>query len=94
MPRLPNKVVLAYGILQRNYRVSSIKHNSNTILVSSGIEEIMVSSQLHNVVFGRSLPEMCAARHDMVEIARGCAAHTVFALLVAQQVFCRCGGLS
>ena len=31
-------------------------------------------SNLHfcNVVFARSLPEMCAARHNMVEIACGC----------------------
>ena len=31
-----------------------------------------------NVVFARSLPEMYAARHDMVEIACGCAAYSVF----------------
>ena len=38
---------------------------------------------------------MCAARHDMIEIACGCAAHTVFALPVAPQLFrCRGGGLS
>ena len=36
-----------------------------------------------NVVFARSLLEMFAARWYMVEIACGCAAHTVFALPVA-----------
>ena len=38
------------------------------------------SSTLHfcDVVFAWYLPEMCAARHDMVQIASGCAAHTVF----------------
>ena len=44
-----------------------------------------------NVVFPRSLHEMFAARHDMVEIACGCAAHTGFALPVAAQMF-RCPG--
>ena len=40
-------------------------------------------------------PEMCAARHDMVQIACGCAAHTVFVLTVAPQMFrCRGGSLS
>ena len=45
------------------------------------------SSTLHfcDVVFARYLPEMCAARHDMVQIACGCAAHTVFVLTVAPQ---------
>ena len=48
-----------------------------------------------NVVYARSLSEMCAARHDMVQIACGRAAHTVFALRVAPQMFrCRRGGLS
>ena len=55
------------------------------------------SSTLHfcAVVFARYLPEMCAARHDMVQIACGCAAHTVFVLTVAPQMFrCRGGSLS
>ena len=48
-----------------------------------------------NIVFAQSQPEMCAARHNMAEIASGCAAHTVFALPVAPHVFrCRGGGLS
>ena len=43
------------------------------------------SSTLHScdVVFARYLPEMCAARHDIVQIACGCGAHTVFVLTVA-----------
>ena len=55
------------------------------------------SSTLHfcDVAFARYLPEMCAARHDMVQIACGCAAHTVFVLTVAPQMFrCRGGSLS
>ena len=36
-----------------------------------------------NVVYARSLSEMCAARRDMVQVACCCAAHTVFALPVA-----------
>ena len=41
------------------------------------------------------LPEMCAARHDMVQIACGCVAHTVFVLTLAPQMFrCRGGSLS
>ena len=48
-----------------------------------------------NVVFARSLPEMFAARHYVVEIACGCAAHTVLAVPVAPQMFrCRGGSLS
>ena len=35
------------------------------------------------------LSEMCAARHDVVQVACGCAAHTVFAVPVAPQMF-RC----
>ena len=38
---------------------------------------------------------MCTARHDMVQIACGCAAHTVFVLTIAPQMFrCRGGSLS
>ena len=33
-----------------------------------------------------SLSEMCAARHDVVQVACGCAAHTVFAVPVAPQM--------
>ena len=41
------------------------------------------------------LSEMCAARHDVVQVACGCAAHTVFAVPVAPQMFrCRGGSLS
>ena len=48
-----------------------------------------------NVVYARSRSEMCGARHDMVQVACGCAAHTVFAVPVAPQMFrCRGGGLS
>ena len=48
-----------------------------------------------NVAYARSLSEMCAARHDMGEIACGRAAHKVFALPVAPQMFpCRGVGLS
>ena len=48
-----------------------------------------------NVVYARSLSEMCAARHDVVQVACGCAAHTVFAVPIAPQLFrCRGGGLS
>ena len=41
------------------------------------------SSTLHfcDVVFAWYLPEMWAARHDMVQIACGCAAHTVFGVV-------------
>ena len=55
------------------------------------------SSTLHfcDVVFARYLPKMCAARHDMVQIACGCAAHTIIVLTVAPQMFrCRGGSLS
>ena len=38
------------------------------------------------------LPEMCTARHDMVHIACGCAAHAVFVLTVAPQMFRWRGG--
>ena len=54
-------------------------------------------SVLHfrNVVYARSLSERCAARHDMVHVACGRAAHTVLGLPVAPQMFrCRCGSLS
>ena len=53
------------------------------------------SSTLHfcDVVFAWYLPEMCAARDDMVQIACGCAAHTVFVLTVTPQMF-RCRGCS
>ena len=46
------------------------------------------SSTLHfcDVVFAWYLPEMCTARHDIVQIASGCAAHTVFVLTVAPQI--------
>ena len=37
-----------------------------------------------NVVYARSLSEMCAARHDMVHVACGRAAHTVFAVPVSR----------
>ena len=36
----------------------------------------------------RSLSEMCAARHDVVQVACGCAAHTVFAVPVDIKVAC------
>ena len=54
-------------------------------------------STLHlcDVVFAWYLSEMCTARHDMVQIACGCAAHTVFVITVAPQMFrCRGGSLS
>ena len=65
------------------------EHYSSSCRISNGTRPPH-RSILHfcDVVFGRSLLEMCAARHDMVEIA-------VFALPVAPQVFrCRGGGLS
>ena len=40
-----------------------------------------------SAIFARSLPEMCAARHDMVDIACGRAALTVVALPVAPHMF-------
>ena len=50
---------------------------------------------VRNVVCARSLSAMCAARHDMIQVACGFAAHTVFALPVAPQMFrCRGGDLS
>ena len=55
------------------------------------------SSTLHfcDVVFARYLPEMYEARHAMVQIACGCAAHTVFVITVTPQIFrCRGGSLS
>ena len=45
------------------------------------------TAHIHNVVSVRSLPEMCAARHDMVEITCGCTAHTVLALPAAPRMF-------
>ena len=57
--------------LRSSYRVRNGAHPSH-------------SSTLHfcDVVFAWYLPEMCTARHDMVQIACGCAAHTVFVLTV------------
>ena len=47
---------------------------------------------IRNVVYARSLSEVCAARQDVVQVACGCAAHTVFAVLVAPQMFRSHGG--
>ena len=72
------------------------KQHSSSYRVCSGAHP-SYSSTLHfcDVVFAWYLPEMWAARHDMVQIARGCAAHTVFFLTVAPQMFrCRGGSLS
>ena len=75
---------LCFEYDQLSYRVRNGAHPSH-------------SSTLHfcDVVFAWYLPEMCAARHDMVQIACGCAAHSVFVLMVAPQMFrCRGGSLS
>ena len=74
-----------------------IKERIYTFIIISCLQRrssIAVSSTLHfcDVVFARYLPEMCTARHDMVQIACGCAAHTVFVLTVAPQMFRCCGG--
>ena len=62
------------NFLTSSYRVHNGAHPSH-------------SSTLHfcDVVFAWYLNEMCTARHDMVQIACGCAAHTVFVLTVAPQ---------
>ena len=74
---------------QRCYDLSSCR-------VCNGSQPPHVSIlHFRNVVYARSLSEMYATRHDMVQVACGCAAHTVFALPVAPQIFrCRGGSLS
>ena len=64
--------------------------------VCNGTQPLHISFfHFPNVIFARSLPEMFAARHDMVQVACGCTAHTVLALPVAPQMFrCRGGGLT
>ena len=69
---------------------------SSSCRVCNGSQPPHVSIlHFRNVVYARSLSEMCAARHEMVLVACGCAAHTVFAVPVAPQMFrCRGGSLS
>ena len=70
-----------------------VKKNVSVILISiscrvcNGTQSVR-RSFLHfpDFVFARSLPEMFAARHYVVEIASGCAVHTVFAVPVAPHV--------
>ena len=78
------------------YLLSDSQPRSSSYRVCNGVYPSH-SSTLHfcDVVFVWYLPEMWAARHDMVQIACGSAAHTVFVLTVAPQMFrCRGGCLS
>ena len=75
-------------IIRTNFCVSLVsqfalylKHSSySSCRVCDGTQPSHSSIHFRNVVFARSLDEMCAARHIIVEIASGCAAHTVIAL--------------
>ena len=71
-----------------------IENSSSSCRVCNGAQPPH-NSTLHfrNIVSVRSLPEKSAGRHNVAEIKCGCAAHTVFALPVAPQMFrCRGGG--
>ena len=83
-------------IPQTGRRLRKVRRSSSSYRIRNGAHPSH-SSTLHfcDVVFAWYLPEMCTARHDMVQIACGCAAHTVFVLTVAPQMFrCRGGSLS
>ena len=95
-----NSCPLNIAKIKCDHNISNIEHNNylsqSSYRVCNGAHPSH-SPTLHfcDVVFARYLPEMCAARHDMVQIACGCAAHTVFVLTVAPQMFrCRGGSLS
>ena len=82
----------------RHYLVEFVKWRvvlSSSCRVCNGSQPPHVSIlHFRNVVYARSLSEMCAARHGMVQVACGCAVHTVFACLffpVAPQMFFSAG---
>ena len=60
---------------------------SSSCRVCNGSQPPHVSIlHFRNVVYVRSLSEMCAARHDVVQVACGYAAHTVVAVPVAPHI--------
>ena len=59
------------------------RHIRHHVVSATALSHAPHILHFRNVVYARSLSEMCAARRGMVQVACCCAAHTVFALPVA-----------
>ena len=81
-----------YIFREVNYKLCTTVIVSDAINVCWGVWS---SCRVCNGFQPPHVSKMCAARHDMVQVACGCATHTVFAVPVVPQMFrCRGGSLS